>query len=133
MRAALIVACLAAGTACGADDRPPTWDYVYGAIVRPNCATVACHTSGAAAEGINLETSAAAYVILTGRTCNDDPDLPQESVGSYVVPGDPTRSQLVRLLIGEDVARSMPPDRLLPMQDVELVEEWIAEGATCKQ
>jgi hypothetical protein len=115
-------------SACGADDRPANWGYVYQAIIKPNCATASCHTGGNAVGGINLETPSAAYAILTGSVC-----VPDESPASqnFVVPGYPTGSRLLYLLLGDDVARSMPPDRLLPLQDVELVEEWIAEGALC--
>ena len=35
------------------------------------------------------------------------------------------------LLIGDNVARAMPPDRPLPDVDIDLIENWILAGAPC--
>lgn len=118
-------------SACGADDRPARWDYIHEAILRPSCATVSCHTGANAVGGVNLESRFEAYAILTGRACSAEERPDEAALRNYVAPGDPARSHLVHLLLGENVRRSMPPDRLLPLQDVELIETWIAEGASC--
>jgi hypothetical protein len=34
-------------------------------------------------------------------------------------------------LIGDNVRRAMPPDRALPDADIDLVEQWIVDGALC--
>ena len=130
MRALFLAAAAAIAVGCGEDDRPTTWSYLHEAIVRPNCATVSCHTSANAQAGVKLHSRVAAYTILTGKSCGSTiPD--QGAIRNYVIPGDPDRSQLVHLLLGENVRRSMPPDRLLPLADVELIEAWILEGALC--
>lgn len=132
MRATVVAGLAVWLAACGSDDRPANWGYVYEAIVRPNCATASCHTAGNAVAGVNLETPEAAYAIFTGQACDNGSDAPELADRNFVLPGDPARSRLMHLLLGEEVRRSMPPDRLLPMQDVELVEQWILEGATCE-
>jgi hypothetical protein len=116
--------------ACGEDDRPASWPYVYEAILEPSCTTSSCHTRLSAVGGVRLETPGAAYAILVGRPCASS-DPAGEAPRNFVDPGHPERSRLLYLLRGDDVPLPMPPDRLLPYRDVELVERWIEEGATC--
>ena len=114
---------------CGVDERPPSWGYIHAAILAPSCATVACHSNQNAQAGVKLHSEAAAYAILLGRACGETP-APDDR-GNFVVPFEPARSRLVHLLWGEDVRLPMPPDRLLPAADIELIEDWILEGAPC--
>lgn len=123
-------AALAALGACGEDDRPASWSYIHTAIIAPSCATSSCHTKENELAGVDLHSVDAAYAILVGRTC--DPDDPPDLVErNYVAPGQPERSALMYLLIGDEVKRQMPPDRPLPERDIDLVERWILEGALC--
>lgn len=129
VRAALCAA-LAAVSACDtADDRPTDWAYVHTAILRPSCATSACHSRLGAQAGLDLSTSDTAYVFLTGRVCGA-PELPGDPVGNFVRPGHPESSQLVYMLRGDGIA-IMPPDVPLPDVEIAIVERWILEGATC--
>lgn len=131
MRPYLVALGLVGALACGgADDRPASWSYIHAAIIRPSCATISCHSDENAQAGLRLHTREAAYSILVGRSC-DGPPFDEQAPGNYVVPGDPARSQLMHLIIGEEVPRAMPPDRLLPAPDVDLIETWILEGAPC--
>lgn len=116
--------------ACGEDERPASWRYIHASIIHPNCATVSCHTSENAQAGLRLDTAVAAYAILVGRPCGEEAD--EAAPGNYVVPYQPERSQLMHLLIGDNVRRPMPPDRLLPDPDIALIERWILEGAPCE-
>lgn len=126
-----LLALLGAG-ACGQeDDRPATFTYVYETIIGPSCATIGCHNKVSQTYGLQFNTKEGAYAGLTGRTCNDEDDLPGEAQGNYVRPGAPDRSQLISLLYGDNVPRRMPPDRGLSSVDIELVERWILEGAQC--
>jgi hypothetical protein len=45
-----------------------------------------------------------------------------------VIPADPDRSLLVQLLQDRGT-RSMPPRRMLPENEIQLIIDWIASGA----
>lgn len=127
---ALLALPLAMSTAaCGEDDRPNNWTYVHAAIIVPNCTTSSCHGEFNAQAGVRLADRENAYNILVGRTCNENPD--NSTDGNFVIPGEPENSRLMYLLIGDNVTRSMPPDRLLPDPDINLIERWILAGAAC--
>lgn len=113
---------------CGADDRPATWSYIHAAIVVPSCTTASCHSREAAVAYVDLHERELAYATLLGRDCDTQSDAP----GYFVDPGHPESSHLIRLLRNEDVSVPMPPDRLLGLRDIELVEAWIAGGAACE-
>lgn len=115
---------------CGEDDRPASFEYIHTAILAPNCATASCHTEAVSQAGVRLHTIDAAYTMLVGRPCDAD-DLDEQAPRNYVDPGHPERSKLIHLLRGDEVRRAMPPDRLLPEPDIELIERWILEGAPC--
>ena len=119
----LVASCDSAG------DRPTDWAYVNTAILRPSCATAACHSRLGSQAGIDLSTPETAYVFLTGRVCGA-PELPGEPVGNFVRPGHPESSQLIYMLRGDGIA-IMPPDVPLPDVEIEIIERWILEGATC--
>ena len=124
-----LLAGLFAVAACGEDDRPTNWTYIHSAIVVPGCTTSSCHTEFNAQAGVRLSDRENAYNILTGATCNENPD--NAVFGNFVVPGEPENSRLMHLLIGENVSRAMPPDRPLPDPDIDLIEQWILAGAPC--
>jgi hypothetical protein len=115
---------------CGEDDRPASFEYIHTAILAPNCATASCHTEAVSQAGVRLHTASAAYAMLVGRPCDGD-DIDQQAPRNFVDPGHPERSRLLYLLRGDEVRRAMPPDRLLPEPDIELIERWILEGAPC--
>ncbi len=124
-RSYILISCATLALACGSDDRPASWSYIHEAIIRPNCATVSCHTGENATAGLRLQEPDQAYANLTGLPCGS-----AEAGGtSFVNPGAPEFSRLAELLRGTNI--TMPPDRLLSIQDVELIEEWIAQGAPC--
>lgn len=112
-----------------ATERPADWSYLHAAIVAPSCATANCHSRLAAVAGVDLSTKEGAYATLTGHVCGV-PRGAGDISGDYVFPYAPERSRLVYLLRGEG-SRIMPPDVPLPAVEVDLVEQWIAEGATC--
>lgn len=122
----MLISCVTLALACGSDDRPAEWSYLHEAIIRPNCATVSCHTGENATAGLRLQEADQAYAHLTGLSCGNT-----EAVGEgFVDPGVPETSDLIKFLRGGgDI--TMPPDRLLSLQDVELFEAWIAGGASC--
>ncbi len=127
---ALVTALAVTMLGCGVDDRPANWSYIHAAIVVPNCTTSSCHTSFNAQAGVRLSDRMDGYGILLGRNCEDPPASAPTS-GNFVVPGEPENSRLIYLLVGDDVARAMPPDRPLPDTDIALIERWILRGAPC--
>jgi len=111
------------------DDRSASWSYLHPALIVPSCATAGCHSKISSAGGNDLSTPTSAYTMLVGTTC-DAPPLPGEPDHNFVRPYDPDGSQLVHMLRGPDISR-MPPDQPLPDVEIELIERWILEGATC--
>jgi hypothetical protein len=120
LRLSRVVACAAAAASvalagCGsADDRPPTWSYIYPAIVEPSCATASCHSDIVRRSGVDLGSINVAYDQLTTR--------------HFVIKNVPGDSEVVHLMRAEG-ARRMPPDFALPEVDIQLIEAWIMAGA----
>ena len=46
-----------------------------------------------------------------------------------VVPGKPDQSFLLKLIRHKEPGKEMPPDESLPKREIELIEQWIADGA----
>jgi len=129
---ALLVAALAAAVSSACEDgseRPAEWRYIHAAILRPECATAGCHSRLTALAGLDLSTQESAYTFLVGRVCGA-PAHPNDPPGNYVFPGEPERSELLARLRGEHVD-VMPPDGPLPAVEIDLIERWILEGASC--
>ena len=126
-----LVSVMLMSSGCGReDDRPASFTYVYDTILGPSCATIGCHNSFTQIYGFQFNTKEGMYAILRGHACYEGTEIEGAS-RNYVYPGDPERSRLIHLLYGEDVALRMPPDRGLSSVDIELVEQWILEGAKC--
>jgi hypothetical protein len=134
---------LAAPFGCGSPNRPATWAYISPVIMQPNCASQSCHSPGVAAAGLDFSDPDVGYSSLTrlwvwivdpskkgeagceqraGTTVCEEPFRP------LVTPYDPAQSRLINLLRGRNAPR-MPPDRPLDEADIELVEDWILDGA----
>ena len=124
-----IVAAALGFAACDAREPPPRWAYVHAAILQPNCTTSGCHGALTAITGLPLSNADEAYNVLTGRVCGE-PYQPGFTPRNYVDPGSPERSLLIQRLLGTDVD-VMPPDRPLPELEIDLVAQWIEEGAAC--
>lgn len=120
---------LAAASCDDAADRSASFAYIHASIIRPSCTSAACHSKLGSQAGVDLSTPAAAYLLLTGRGC-DAPDVAGTPPANFVRPGHPESSELVYLLRGEG-GSIMPPDVPLPDVEIEIVERWILEGATC--
>jgi len=131
-------------TGCGnKDDRPAAWEYISPAILQPNCATASCHGPAAAVSGLDLSNPDRGYTSLTalwvwvvdpqgtaenGCKAFDGIVACQRNHRPLVTPYDPSQSRLVSMLRARNAPR-MPPDRVLPEADIELVERWILNGA----
>ncbi len=135
---------LSTGVGCGeTDTRPPQWAFIALAIIAPNCATASCHSRGAAEAGLDLSEPDVAYKSLFTQTAQfripASPVIPPEckidkgtmvcrTGRAIVVPCSPDQSRLINMLRGRGAQR-MPPDRPLPIGDIELIERWILQGA----
>lgn len=85
-------------------------------LIISNCAQSGCHDAASAEDGIVLESFSS---ILYG----DDNDL--------VVPGQPGESELIEVILETDPDKVMPPPPAEPLDPaiVDLIAEWIAQGA----
>ena len=85
-------------------------------LIISNCAQSGCHDAASAEDGIVLESFSS---ILYG----DDNDL--------VVPGQPGESELIEVILETDPDKVMPPPPAEPLDPatVDLITEWIAQGA----
>jgi Planctomycete cytochrome C len=119
------LACLAACV----DDRDADWNYVYTGIVRPSCATAACHSATTRQSGLDLSTRDRAYRALVGRRCGTTLPIVSDT-GAHVDPGHPEASELMYWLRGS-YNETMPPDSPLPAAEIDAVERWILDGAQC--
>ena len=124
----LSLALMAVMAACQSeDDRPASYGYIFTTILAPNCATSGCHSEFGDVQDIRLDDYDEAYRILAGGDCDPDQDPPG---GRLVLPGQPDASLLINAMRGL-LELNMPPDRPLPEKDIELVEQWVMEGAKC--
>ncbi|MCK6525736.1 hypothetical protein L6R49_30405 [Myxococcota bacterium] len=115
MRALLLLPLL---TACAAE--PVAFQTVSDNVIA-GCAFSSCHGSGTG--GLTLDGSAEDHTrLLSGESVTGVP---------YVVPGDPDASYLVHKLEGgPDIeGELMPPGTPLDEETINLVRDWIAEGA----
>lgn len=106
--------------------RGPTFSYIYAELFK-SCSSATCHGIGIA--GVNMATRADAYASLFNRPAQ--PMGRCEKTGLLrVVPGAPERSLLsAKLEVSVPCGQQMPIGGLLPDQDRELINAWIAGGA----
>jgi hypothetical protein len=147
LTAATVLACVVLSPGCGSPNRPATWSYISPVIFQPNCASGSCHDPATAAAGLDFSTPDRGYTSLTGlwvwivdpskagaAGCGHPAGTKAGTIvcermyRPLVTPYDPAQSRLISVLRGRDAPR-MPPDRPLDEADIELVEDWILNGA----
>lgn len=111
--------------ACGVDDddRPATLEYITAAILAPSCGNAQCHSSFRRVDDYAFDTIEEARITFA-------------VYQGLVVRGEPNESLLYQVLIspgGENQAPRMPYDQPIPNRDVQLIFDWIEDGAegTC--
>lgn len=114
VRLAVVLALAACATE---PDRRETASYVITAILEPACGRGGCHSSDTRPKNLAFDTipDALAAMHTTQRR------MPM------VVPGSPDKSRLILVL--SDTNRVMPPDQPLSAADIDLLTQWIADGA----
>ena len=135
MRRSLLLVAALLWTGCGGDDSTlgpdedgegtlteATLAQVSG-VFSVNCALSGCHSGGEPTADLSLEGDFAARII--GVASGQRPDL------KLVDPGNPDSSYLLIKVRGDDeiVSQQMPPGKVLPAEQVEIIRAWIASGA----
>lgn len=129
-RLPLVVAALAA-TACGSGSGPlnqaggallPNYDSIQANILTPLCTN--CHVGATAPLGLRLD-AANGYDLLVNRPSVQQPSLLR------VDPFNPNLSYLIQKLEGTGATGGQMPlgAPALPQADINIVRQWIAEGA----
>lgn len=100
----------------------PVFSEVQANVFTPSCASVGCHDSGAAA-GLNL-TAGTSYAMLVDIPSTQDGDIVR------VAPNDPDASYLIQKLEGTAATgQQMPPGGALSQPVIDVVRQWITDGA----
>jgi hypothetical protein len=125
MNRLVLVGAFVAGACGGADDRPPTLEYITETILAPSCASAECHSAFKREVGDQFDTPEAARrtIVTNGLATPDDQADPG---GSYLVT-TLTVGQISVIDSSEGAIR-MPYDSPLPDADIDLIKAWIALG-----
>jgi hypothetical protein len=112
-----LCALLVIATSCASEDRPETADYIIEAILVPKCGRAGCHSSETAPHGFAFDTIDNSIAAMT----SSDRGRVLVKAGSA---GD---SDLYQVIAGG--SKVMPPDSPLATADIELIAQWINDGA----
>ena len=136
MRRSLLLVAALLWTGCGGDDSTLGPDGTDGegtlteatlaqvsGVFSVSCALSGCHSGGEPTADLSLEGDFAARIV--GVASGQRPDL------KLVDPGNPDSSYLLIKVRGDDeiVSQQMPPGKVLPAEQVEIIRAWIASGA----
>jgi len=101
----------------------PNFSEIQAIVFTPSCATANCHSGGGAAANLNLE-AANSYAMLVGIASIQDAGTQR------VNPGNPNASYLITKLEGPGTSGGqMPPIRALAQADIDVIRQWISDGA----
>jgi hypothetical protein len=114
----LIGALTFAGCADSTDERPATFEYLVTAVLAPSCGTATCHSSMTNTSDYAFDTVAAARATFRRRDLVTQLDEP-----------DANRLMRVVLTDGSGDDPRMPVDSPLPDADIQLMRQWIIDGA----
>jgi hypothetical protein len=127
MQRLVLVGALLAG-ACGAtDDRPRTLAYITETILAPSCASAECHSAFRRQVGDQFDTVDATRVSIVANGLVTLPDDVANPSGSILIQTLTVGSTSV--LDPKSGKVRMPYDAPMPDADVELIRDWIAQGA----
>ncbi len=101
----------------------PNFSEIQTNVFTPSCATAGCHAGGGAAAGLSLE-AANSYAQLVGIASSQVAGILR------VGPGDPNNSYLIQKMEGTAaVGAVMPTGGALPQATIDVVRQWITDGA----
>lgn len=110
------------GTPPGPAGFDPNFSEIQANLFTPTCATSGCHDASAVA-GLDLRAGMS-YAMLVGIASSQEPGLMR------VAPSDPDSSYLVRKLEGTaGSGQQMPPGAALEQPVIDVVRQWITDGA----
>lgn len=130
---------VASAPACASAGTPPTTPPAPGAPLEPTlasiqanifsttCAVSGCHGGAAAQQGMRLDPGFAFGNLVCAR-------VPRDPSKIRVIPGDPDNSFIIQKLEGKPVP--LLGDRMpqggpyLPQATIDVIREWIANGAS---
>ncbi len=103
----------------------PVFSEIQTNVFTPTCAVSGCHQGAGAPQGLRLD-EANSYGLLVDQPSSQVPSLDR------VEPGDPNNSYLVQKLEGTaSVGQRMPLNAsALPQSTINIVRQWITDGAT---
>ncbi len=102
------------------EDRPETLAYITEAILAPNCATANCHSAMKNEYGYAFDSVAASQRSMAMGLIAPCAD----------VPCPPGNSALITYItVGDGISGRMPLDTPLANKDIELIANWIEDGA----
>jgi hypothetical protein len=122
----LSLAVLISAAAClgKPDDRPQTADYIIEAILVPQCGRAACHSAAARSHDLAFDNIPDSLDAMMSMGRRGSPMLAAPAPNGS---RDPNGSRLFTVLV--DPSRPMPPDTPLPKADIDLIYNWIKNGA----
>ena len=89
----------------------------------PTCATAGCHSGANPSASLNLEDGMS-YAMLVGVAST------QQAGTDRVDPGNPNQSYLIEKLEGPGASgQQMPPGAPLAQAEIDVIRQWITEGA----
>jgi hypothetical protein len=101
----------------------PVFSEIQAGVFTPNCASASCHAGGSPAAQLNLDSDSS-YASLVGVASSQDAAIQR------VVAGDPNASYLVQKLEGTAATGGvMPPSGSLAQATIDVVRQWITDGA----
>ncbi len=105
----------------------PTLDQIQGAIFTPDCATAGCHNATTQAAGLSLADADTSFAELVDEFSGQN----GQSNVKLVDPGNPDASYLIRKLEGAAgiTGNRMPPGTPLPQSEIDVIRQWITDGA----
>ncbi len=102
----------------------PNFSEIQTNVFTPTCATSGCHAGGSPAAGLNLE-AANSYAMIVGVASSQDSAL------QLVNPNNPNISYLIQKMEGTaGTGNVMPPSGSIDQADIDVVRQWITDGAT---
>jgi len=101
----------------------PNFSEIQSNVFTPDCATSGCHAGANPDAGLNLE-AANSYAQLVGIASTQDAAILR------VNPGNPNASYLIQKLEGTAATGGqMPPSGALDQADIDVIRQWISDGA----
>ena len=109
---------------CDTGGMQPTLTSIHEVIIQRSCNSESCHGGSTPESDLDLTDVQTTYDALVGVASSMEPSFDR------VVPGDPDNSLFYMVLLGEvGSVDQMPPGYSLDPEEIEMIREWIEDGA----